>query len=148
MSEETSDPICILLAEDNPADIYLIRRALAENNVSCLLQVVLDGNEALSLLRAEGKFAGAARPQLILLDLNLPRHDGMEILQHVRQDRQLAAVPVIVFTSSDSPADRLSATHLGVDRFIKKSSLLDEFMAVGAVIREVLTSPSIGTPEN
>jgi two-component system response regulator len=148
MSEETSDPICILLAEDNPADIYLIRRALAENNVSCLLHVVLDGNEALSLLRGEGKFAGAARPHLILLDLNLPRHDGMEVLQHVRQDRQLAAVPVIVFTSSDSPADRLSATHLGVSRFIKKSSLLDEFMAVGAVIRELLTSPSIGIPEN
>lgn len=148
MSEKTSDPICILLAEDNPADIYLIRRALAENNVSCLLQVVLDGNEALSLLRAEGKFAGAARPQLILLDLNLPRHDGMEVLQYVRQDRQLATVPVIVFTSSDSPADRLSATHLGVSRFIKKSSLLDEFMAVGAVIRELLTLPSIGIPEN
>jgi CheY-like chemotaxis protein len=148
MSEETSDPFCILLAEDNPADIYLIRRALAENNVSCRLQVVLDGNEALSLLRAEGKFAGAVKPHLILLDLNLPRHDGMEVLQHVRQDRQLAAVPVIVFTSSDSPADRLSATHLGVNHFIKKSSLLDEFMAVGAVIREVLTSPSIAIPEN
>jgi CheY-like chemotaxis protein len=148
MSEEASDPIRILLAEDNPADIYLIRQALAENNVSCLLQVVRDGNEALSFLRAEGEFAGAATPHLILLDLNLPRHDGMEVLQHVRQDRQLAAVPVIIFTSSDSPADRLSATHLGVTRFVKKSSLLDEFMAVGAVIREVLAAPSVAIPEN
>ena len=148
MSKEASDPIRILLAEDNPADIYLIRQALAENNVSCLLQVVRDGNEALSLLRAEGEFAGAAAPHLILLDLNLPRHDGMEVLQHVRQDRQLAAIPVIIFTSSDSPADRLSATHLGVTRFVKKSSLLDEFMAVGAVIREVLTAPSVAIPEN
>jgi len=148
MSEEASDPIHILLAEDNPADIYLIRQALAENNVSCILQVAVDGNEALLLLRAAGKFAGTGRPDLILLDLNLPRHDGMEVLHHIRQDRRLAAVPVIVFTSSDSPADRLSATHLGVTRFIKKSSFLDEFMAVGAVIREILTAPSVAIPEN
>ena len=148
MSEETSTPIRIFLAEDNPADVYLIRRALAENSVPCLLQVALDGNEALSFLRSEGKFKDAPRPNLILLDLNLPRHDGMEILQHVRQDRRLADVPVIVFTSSDSPADRLSATHLGVTRFIRKPSLLNEFMAVGAMIREVLSAPSIGIPEN
>jgi CheY-like chemotaxis protein len=147
MSEETSTPIRIFLAEDNPADIYLIRRALAENSVRCLLQVALDGDEALSLLRSEGKFKDAARPNLILLDLNLPRHDGMEILQHVRQDRQLADVPVIIFTSSDSPADRRSATHLGVTRFIRKPSLLDDFMAVGAVIREILTAASIAIPE-
>lgn len=148
MSEETSTRIRILLAEDNPADVYLIRRALAENGVSCLLEVALDGNEALSLLQSEGKFQDAARPNLILLDLNLPQHDGMEILQHVRQDRQLADVPVIVFTSSDSPADRRSATHLGVTRFIRKPSLLDDFMAVGAVIREILSAPSTAIPEN
>jgi CheY-like chemotaxis protein len=148
MSEEISTPIRILLAEDNPADVYLIKRALAENSVSCLLQVALDGNEALSFLRLEGKFKDAPRPNLILLDLNLPRHDGMEILQHVRQDRQLADVPVIVFTSSDSPADRRSATHLGVTRFIRKPSLLDDFMAVGAVIREILSAPSTAIPEN
>ena len=138
MSEETSPPVRILLAEDNPADVYLIRRALDENNVPCLLQVAFDGSEALSLLRSEGEFKDAVKPNLILLDLNLPRHDGMEILQHIRQDRQLADVPVIVFTSSDSPADRRSATHLGVTRFIRKPSLLDDFMAVGAVIREIL----------
>jgi CheY-like chemotaxis protein len=110
--------------------------------------VALDGNEALSLLRSEGKFKDAARPNLILLDLNLPRHDGMEILQHVRQDCQLADVPVIIFTSSDSPADRLSATHLGVTRFIRKPSLLDDFIAVGAVIREVLSASPVAIPEN
>ncbi len=148
MSEETSPPIRILLAEDNPADVYLIRRALDENNVPCLLQVAIDGSEALSLLRSEGEFKDAVRPNLILLDLNLPRHDGMEILQHVRQDRQLADVPVIVFTSSDSPADRRSATHLGVTRFIRKPSVLDDFMAVGAVIREILAAVASDSRED
>lgn len=148
MSEETSPPIRILLAEDNPADVYLIRRALDENNVPFLLQVALDGSEALSLLRSEGEFKDAVRPNLILLDLNLPRHDGMEILQHVRQDRQLADVPVIVFTSSDSPADRRSATHLGVTRFIRKPSVLDDFMAVGAVIREILAAVASDSRED
>ena len=148
MTGGDSTPIRILLVEDNPADVYLIRRALAENSVHCLLQLALDGNEALSFLRSEGNSQDAPRPNLILLDLNLPRHDGLEVLQHIRQDQQLADVPVIVFTSSDSPADRLSATHLGVTRFVRKPSLLDDFMAVGAVIREVLSASSIAIPEN
>jgi CheY-like chemotaxis protein len=129
----------ILLAEDNPADVYLIRHALAENNVSCSLELARDGKEALSFVLADGD-SPTAPPDLILLDLNLPQHDGMEILQHIRQNHRLAAVPVIVFTSSDSPSDRLSATQLGITRYIKKPSLLDEFLAIGAVIREVLAA--------
>jgi CheY-like chemotaxis protein len=135
--------IQILLAEDNPADVYLIRHALAENNVECSLQIAHDGREALAFLRAENDSARDALPDLILLDLNLPQHDGMEILQHIRRSRRLEGVPVIVFTSSDSPSDRLSATQLGITRYIKKPSMLDEFLAIGAVIRDVLAGPPV-----
>lgn len=133
----------ILLAEDNPADVYLIRHALAENSVACSLEVARDGREALSFLCPKDDSPNSAPPDLILLDLNLPQHDGMEILQHIRQSHRLEAVPVIVFTSSDSPSDRLSATQLGITRYIKKPSLLDEFLAIGAVIREVLAGPPV-----
>lgn len=133
----------ILLAEDNPADVYLIRHALAENGVECSLEVARDGREALAFLHSADNAPSESPPSLILLDLNLPQHDGMEILQRMRQSRRLEAVPVIVFTSSDSPADRLSATQLGITRYIKKPSLLDDFLAIGAVIREVLAGPPV-----
>jgi DNA-binding response OmpR family regulator len=75
----------------------------------------------------------------MLLDLNLPRHDGMEILRQVRRNPRLASVPVIVFTSSDSPSDRLSASELGITRYLKKPTLLDDFLGIGAVVLEVLS---------
>jgi chemotaxis family two-component system response regulator Rcp1 len=134
----------ILLAEDNPADVYLIRHALAENHVSCSLELARDGKEALSFLLTEGD--SPTVPDLILLDLNLPQHDGMEVLQRIRQDHRMTAVPVIVFTSSDSPSDRLSATQLGITRYIKKPSMLDDFLAIGAVIREVLAARPVSIP--
>lgn len=148
MTGDGLSPVQILLAEDNPADVYLIRQALAENCVECLLRVARDGKEALSMLCVEEGVASAATPDLILLDINLPQHDGTEILQCIRDDSRLAAVPVIVLTSSDSPADRLSATQLGAARFIKKPSLLDEFLAIGAVIREVLAARPLSSPKD
>ena len=140
MSENNT--VQILLAEDNPADVYLIRQALAENNVDCSINVACNGKQALSFLCDEGESQSASTPHLILLDINLPQHNGTEILQHIRQSRRFSSVPVIVFTSSDSPTDRLSATQLGAVRYIKKPSLLDEFLAIGGVIREVLTASS------
>lgn len=142
VSENNTFPVQILLAEDNPADVYLIRQALAENNVDCSISVACNGKQALSFLCEEGDSQSPTTPHLILLDINLPQHNGTEILQHIRQSRRFSSVPVIVFTSSDSPADRLSATQLGAVRYIKKPSLLDEFMAIGGVIREVLMTSS------
>ena len=81
--------IQILLAEDNPADVYLIRHALAENNVECSLEIAHHGREALAFLRADKESTRNTVPDLILLDLNLPQHDGMEILQHIRRSRRL-----------------------------------------------------------
>ena len=126
----------ILLAEDNPADVYLIREALKEHGVECSMQVASDGKEVLSLISEETP--GADDLELIILDLNLPRHDGIEILERLRESTRLAHVPVVVLTSSDSPQDRLVATHLGARRYLRKLSSLEQFLDLGAIFRELL----------
>jgi CheY-like chemotaxis protein len=135
-----SVPAHIFMAEDNPADVYLIRHVLKETGIDFQLAVASDGKQALSFLCREGGFAETPMPTLILLDLNLPKHDGTEILERIRNDHTLASVPVIILTSSDSPKDRLTATELGATRYLRKPSSLNEFMAVGAVIKEVLAA--------
>jgi CheY-like chemotaxis protein len=127
----------ILLAEDNPADVYLIREALREHSVRCRLRVVSDGQEVLRIFAGE---AGADKPvDLVILDLNLPRHDGIEILQRLRESPRFSHVPVVVLTSSDSPRDRQMATGLGATRFLRKPSSLEQFLAVGLIFRDLLT---------
>jgi two-component system, chemotaxis family, response regulator Rcp1 len=123
----------ILLAEDNPADVYLIREALREHSVDCALRVAADGKDVMTLLSGEG-----APPDLIILDLNLPRHDGIEILQRVRATEGMAHIPVVVLTSSDSPKDRQVATQLGATQYIKKPSSLELFLELGGVFKELL----------
>ncbi len=125
----------ILLAEDNPADVYLIRTALAECGVDVPIEVANDGRDVLRLI-SEG--AGLRDVSLVILDLNLPRHDGIEILQRLREMEHLAQVPVVVLTSSDSPRDRILATELGATRFLRKPSRLEEFMALGDTFKEIL----------
>src|SRR5580700_2305608 len=102
----------ILLAEDNPADVYLIREALREHGVNCALRVATDGAEVLRMISSELSLEEAQQHLgLIILDLNLPRHDGTEILQRLRETAALSHVPVVVLTSSDSPRDRLAASQ-------------------------------------
>ena len=125
----------ILLAEDNPADVYLIRTALAECGVDTPIEVANDGREVLRLI-AEG--GGLHEVSLVILDLNLPRHDGIEILQRLRELELLGPVPVVVLTSSESPRDRVLATELGATRFLRKPSRLEEFMALGETFKEIL----------
>jgi len=122
----------ILLAEDNPADVYLIREALREHRVECEVRVAEDGQEVLELL------SGGTVPALIILDLNLPRHDGLEILRQMRERKALRQVPVVVLTSSDSPRDREAANKLGVARFLRKPSNLEQFLNLGKVFKELL----------
>jgi CheY-like chemotaxis protein len=127
----------ILLAEDNPADVYLIRTALEEHGVEIPLQVAADGREVLEILDQQGQLA-EPELKLIILDLNLPRHDGIEILQRLNETKALADVPVVVLTSSDSPRDRLAATELGVTRLLRKPSNLEQFLSLGAIFKEIL----------
>jgi CheY-like chemotaxis protein len=130
-------PFHIVVAEDNPADIYLIREALHKHNISCELYVVEDGQSAIELFADVGR--RSARPDLILLDLNLPQHDGIEILRVIRSRTELAEVPVAILTSSDSPRDRHAVDDLRVTRYIRKPSELEAFLQIGSEIKEMLT---------
>jgi len=139
VSAETSS---ILLAEDNPADVYLIREALREHGVNCKIREASDGKEVLALLAPAQ--AETLNLDLIILDLNLPRHDGIEILQYIRDNSQLTHVPVVVLTSSDSPRDRSIANELGARRYLRKPSNLADFLSLGAVFRDLLHRPHEG----
>jgi|SRR5215472_8293551 len=135
----------ILLAEDNPADVYLIREALHEHGVECSVRVASDGREVLEIISEQDSPANTEPIGLIILDLNLPRHDGIEILERMRAVARMARVPVVVLTSSDSPQDRLVATHLGARRYLRKPSSLDQFLALGATFKELLESTEQST---
>lgn len=127
----------IFMAEDNPADVYMLDLALKESGVTFQLEVAYTGKEALAFLEREKE---SSKPvlDLILLDLNLPQHDGTDILRFVRQEPHLSAVPTVLFTSSDSPKDRLNAMREGADRFIRKPSQLRDYMAIGATLKNML----------
>jgi CheY-like chemotaxis protein len=127
----------ILLAEDNPADVYLIREALSEHGVDYKMRVVSDGRDLLRIITGEEPNAETKNLELIILDLNLPRHDGIEILERLRHT-DLAHVPVVVLTSSDSPRDRQLAASLGAARFLRKPSGLEQFLSLGAVFKDLL----------
>jgi CheY-like chemotaxis protein len=135
----------VLLADDNPSDVYLIREALREHGVDCMLRVASDGKDALGII--SGEAAGTGSISLIILDLNLPRHDGIEILQKLRQSARLEHIPVVVLTSSDSPRDRLTANELGATRYLRKPSNLEEFLGLGAIFKELLGQNEIHVPQ-
>lgn len=134
MSAEHTGPVRILLGEDNPADVYLIRQALEENGISYNLQVAVHGGELIEVMARQP----AKIPDLIVLDLNLPRHEGLEILKMIRSSSDFSRVPVVILTSSDSPKDRVAASALGADCYIRKPSGLEEFMAIGQTFKELL----------
>jgi CheY-like chemotaxis protein len=130
----------ILLAEDNPADAYLVREALREHGVDLTLRIATDGKEVLALFDGGDGISPLSVPQLIILDLNLPCHDGVEILQRVRSNDALNTVPVVILTSSDSPCDRRIADELGATLYLRKPSSLEQFLDLGAIFKELLAS--------
>ena len=130
-TQTTGRPIEILLVEDNPGDVRLTVEALRESKMrNNNMSVVGDGVEALAFLRREGKYADAPRPDLILLDLNLPRKGGHEVLAEIRADEELRRIPVVVLTASEAERDITRAYDLHADCYITKSFDLDQFVVV------------------
>jgi CheY-like chemotaxis protein len=126
----TARPIQILLVEDNPADIRLTVEALKDARVHNHVSVASDGDEALAILRREGDHAGAPLPDIILMDLNMPRKDGREFLAEVKRDEALKHLPVIVLTTSDLDEDVLVSYDVCANAYIKKPVDQDRFMEV------------------
>ena len=123
-------PITILLVEDNPGDVRLTVEALKEGKVRNDLHVASDGVEALDFLRNRGKFAKSPRPDLVLLDLNLPKKDGREVLAEIKTDEDLKRIPVVILTTSSAELDILKSYNLHANCFITKPIDLDQFMKV------------------
>lgn len=120
----------ILLVEDNPGDARLAEEAMKEAKVRNKLYVVKDGVEAMAFLRREGPYAAMPRPDLILLDLNLPRKDGREVLAEIKQDPSLRRIPVVVLTTSQADEDVVKSYDLRVNCYIAKPVDLEQFMKV------------------
>ncbi|ABW15858.1 response regulator [Frankia sp. Mgl5] len=123
-------PVEVLLVEDDPGDVLMTREAFEDHKLKNNLNVVSDGVEALAYLRGEGPYAGAPRPDLILLDLNLPRRDGRQVLAEVKADERLRRIPIVVLTTSEAEEDVLRSYDLHANAYITKPVDFERFVAV------------------
>ena len=130
MSTQTGLPVEILLVEDNEGDARLAKEALRESKMRNTLYHVSDGVEAMEFLHKQGKYAEAPRPDLVLLDLNLPRMDGREVLAAIKNDNNLKRIPVVILTTSSSEADVFKSYNLHANCYITKPIDLDQFITV------------------
>ena len=136
MSRAHADPVQILLVEDSPGDARLTEEVLRDAEIANELHVVPDGEEAMSYLRQERQYRGQPRPDLVLLDLNLPRKDGREVLAELHGDPVLARIPLIVLTTSSDEEDVIRSSDLAVKSYITKPIDLQEFMSVVCSIED------------
>ena len=120
-------PIQVLLVEDSPGDVRLTQEAFRDANKAIQLNVVVDGVEAMAFLRHEGVHVHAPRPDLILLDLNLPKMDGREVLAHIKEDESLKLIPTVILTTSDAEADIVKSYQLQANCYLNKPVQLDAF---------------------
>jgi two-component system response regulator len=134
--DKVGSPVKILLVEDNPDDIDLTLEVLKDAKMRTSLHTVEDGVEALAFLRKEGKYADEPRPDLILLDLNLPKKDGREVLAEIKSDDVLRQIPVVVLTTSEAEEDILKAYNLHANCYITKPVDFDQFIKVVNAIEE------------
>lgn len=136
-------PFTILLAEDNPGDVFLVRRALEKHDLPTRLIVVEDGQAAIRFIEKADSDETADRPDLVLLDLNLPRATGSRVLTRLRQSPRCAGTPIIIITSSDSPLDRENSANLGATGYFQKPGDLAGFMQLGRIVRDALENRTV-----
>jgi two-component system, chemotaxis family, response regulator Rcp1 len=143
LEEEPVNPGArILVVEDNDSDVFLLDRALKKQHLAFELTHLLNGAEALAFIRREGRYANAATPNLILVDLNLSKYTGEDILREIRTATHLSGIPVCVWSSSRSLRDQDRLRGLGAVHFIAKPSGLDQFMEIGVTLKNVLAGRS------
>ncbi len=130
VSNRFLEVINILLVEDNSADIRLTQEALKESKIAINLHIVKDGVEAMEFLRKKGKFENKIRPDVVILDLNLPKKDGREVLEEIKQDKILKCIPIVILTSSEAERDILKAYNLHANCYIKKPLDIDQFITI------------------
>jgi len=136
VAQDSGAPIEILLVEDNPGDVRLTQEAVREAKIRNTLNVVNDGEQAIAYVRRQGAYADRPRPDLILLDLNLPRKDGREVLQDLKSDPDLHRIPVVVLTSSAAEQDILRTYDLYANAYVTKPVDLEQFMRVVSSIQD------------
>jgi chemotaxis family two-component system response regulator Rcp1 len=129
-------PIEILLVEDNPGDVRLTQEALKDAKVRNTLHVAMDGVDALAFLRKQGNHAAVPRPDLILLDLNLPKKNGREVLEEIKQDDALSHIPIVILTTSQAELDIVESYRLHANAYVTKPVDLDQFLKVVGSIEE------------
>ncbi len=134
--ENYGRPVNVLIVEDNPGDVRLTLEALKESKIRNNVSVAYDGVEAMEFLRREGKYSDAERPDLILLDLNLPRKDGREVLAEIKEDHHLRRIPVVVLTTSTAEADIFRTYDLHANCYITKPVDMDQFIHVVQTIED------------
>lgn len=132
----------ILVIEDNRSDVFLLERALKQQGFLFELVHLLSGSEALAFIRGQGDYANAVLPNLILVDLNLYKYTGEDILREIRSAARFKGVPVCVWSSSRSQRDETMLRELGIAKFIPKPSGLDQFMQIGKIIRDLVVAPT------
>ncbi len=125
--------------EDSKADLFLIRKAISGAQIDAAVAIVKDGREAVEFVNQAGSGPETPCPDLVLLDLNLPKKDGIEVLRSIRNSANCKDVPVLVVSSSDSPSDRDAVQALGFNGYFRKPSVYAEFMKLGPLVRELLT---------
>jgi response regulator RpfG family c-di-GMP phosphodiesterase len=127
---EKERSICILLVEDNPDDVILTREALKDGKIKNMIFDVGDGAEAMSFLKKKGKYADAIRPDIIFLDLNLPKKNGRQVLAEIKNDPEISSIPVAILTTSESEEDIIKSYNLHANCYITKPVNLERFMLV------------------
>ena len=124
-----SQPIEVLLVEDDPGDVLMTQEAFADYKIANKLTVVSNGEDAIAYMRKQGRFAGVTTPDLVLLDLNLPRRNGREVLRDVKEDPDLRRIPVVVLTTSEAEEDVLAAYDLHANAYVRKPVDFEQFVA-------------------